>query len=372
MKVVMLGKWPTDIVNGGVAVYTINLVRSISKLNRLNLYMISFGSESKVLSEGRTKIILIKARKLYYILPILALIRLALEVKKIKPGVIHVHGTALSPYLIYILFSSLHEYKKLITVYGLIGKEAKFRKNKNRGPIRFLNVLLEKYALLKIPNIITESQYNKSIISKMSKSKIFVIPGGIDFERIQKIGAIPSKKVDIFFVGRLSPEKGVDLLIKAISYIVKTFPHISVSIAGTGEQLLELTKLVQRLHLQNNIRFFGHISEEEKYQHYKACKLVVIPSRWDFSPLTIYEAMACGKPIIASQQTNSEVLKDGKTGLLFEEENVKDLADKILFLLQNEKIRRQMGEFALRRIRKYDWSEIAKKYIEVYKEIIKT
>lgn len=173
-----------------------------------------------------------------------------------------------------------------------------------------------------------------------------------------------------FFVNNLRKFKGVDILIKAIAVVIKVVPNISVYIAGSGPQETELKALVKRLNLEDLVKFLGFISEEEKYQYYKACKLVVVPSRWDCQPFALFDAAASGKPVIASDMSNPGIVEDGKTGFIFESENVEDLADKIITLLKDEKLRDEMGKANMEKAKQYDWCKVAERYIEIYKEVI--
>jgi len=133
----------------------------------------------------------------------------------------------------------------------------------------------------------------------------------------------------------------------------------------------ELKNLVRELKLENQIKLLGYISDEQKYQYYKVCKLVIVPSRWDCQPITLFEAAASGKPVIASDMSNPGIVDDGKTGLIFKSENVEDLVNKMIILLKNEKLREKIGSHTAEEAKKYDWNEIAKRFVEIYKLVIK-
>jgi glycosyltransferase involved in cell wall biosynthesis len=234
--------------------------------------------------------------------------------------------------------------------------------------IRYMHIFIEKFAISKISEIIVESQYIKNIISKNTKSKIHVIPDGVQIAEIQSSKMINSRP-DIFIASRLVRLKGVDILIKSISKVKKEFSQIKVFIAGEGPQKDELILLAEKLGLNENVIFLGYISEKEKFEYYKSCKIVIIPSRWDCSPIGIYEAMGAGKAVIASDNTNSEILEDGKTGLIFESENFDSLADQIILLLKDERFRNQISKSAENIAKDYDWINIAKSYFKVYEQI---
>lgn len=369
MKISILGKWPEGGLYGGVDHHTVYLVESLSKQKGVNLHMISFGSVSKNFKEGDAEITLIKTRKIYYLLPFLALIRLFLEIHKIKPDLIHVQGITLSPY---ILIAGLlkNRYPTLVMILGIVSRETKFEDDTN-SVWNFLNRLSEKYFALKIQNLVVETQPIKKVVETLTDSKIYVVSSGIENSKIQEIKHIDfGQSSDIFVASRLEKLKGIDLLIETIPTIIQSIPNLKVLIAGTGSYEDELKNLVEKLNLKNNVIFVGFVSGDEKYQYYKSCKLVVVPTRWDCQPFPIFEAAACGIPVIVSDMANEGFVIDGKTGLRFKSDNAEELSNKILLLLKDSKLREQMGRDAKLRAQKFDWRATAENYVLVYKDVI--
>jgi len=369
MKIAILGKWPEGKLFGGVDNHTACLVKSLSKQKGINLHVISFGSLSKHFKEGNAEIVLIKSRKIYYLLPFLALIRLFLEIHKIKPDLIHVQGMTLSPY---ILLAGLlkNRYPTMVMILGIVSRETKFEDDTN-NVWNFLNRLSEKYFALKIQNLVVETLLIKNVVETLTDSKIYVVSSGIENSKIQEIKHIAfGQSSDIFVASRLEKLKGIDILIEAIPAVKKSIPALKVSIAGAGSYEDELKNLVEKLNLKNNVRFVGYIYGDEKYQYYKACKLVVVPTRWDCQPFPIFEAAACGIPVIVSDMANEAFVVDGKTGLKFKSDDAEELSNKILLLLKDDKLREQMGRAAKLRAQKFDWDVTAKNYVLVYKDII--
>jgi glycosyltransferase involved in cell wall biosynthesis len=354
--------------------YTNRLMRYLSNRPDVDLHLITFGNGSQEVKQNHISVHTISLKRPLSFSIFLSPGSIARELLKIKPDIVHIVQQ-----LSYSLIASLlkDKYPTLLTVVGLIARESKFYADLSSiGGICsyvYTNLIakgIERYVLSKIANIIVESSHNQNIISKMTNSKIYVVPDGIEFNLIEKIQPDPSKKIDAFSVGELHHGKGVDLLIRAVPMIAKLVPVFCLAIAGKGRQENELRELTRRLNLENHVKFLGYISDEEKFQYYKACKFAVVPSRWDFSPITIYEAMACGKPVIASTQTNSEILVNGETGLLFESENVEDLVEKMLTLFQNDEFRERMAQNAIEKAKEYDWSKIAARTVEVYRQVI--
>lgn len=368
LKALIMGKWPVKGVYGGVAVHTLNLITAMSKLDDLNLYFISFGKESKSITLNNARIILIKTHFIYYVLPFLPLLILKSKINLLKPDIIQIQGSNLSPYLIYGLLSLKR--KLVLNIYGIMFMETYFEDNTIiNGFLRYVQISFEKYAISKISEIIVESQFIKNIISKKTKSKIHVISDGVNIAEIQSSKMINSRS-DIFLAARLVKLKGIDILIKSLPKVKEDFPNLKVFIAGEGPQKNDLILLAEKLGLNDNVIFLGYISEKEKFDYYKSSKIVIVPSRWDCSPIGIYEAMGAGKAVIASDNTNSDILENGKTGLIFESENFDSLADRIILLLKDKVFREEISKSAENIAKNYDWSNIARSYFKVYQKII--
>lgn len=144
----------------------------------------------------------------------------------------------------------------------------------------------------------------------------------------------------LLFAGRLSDEKGVDILLRAMQKI----PHIKLKIAGNGLQRNALEKLASQLHLKN-IEFMGNLTSEEMKNVTGKCRFMVIPSVWyENFPYTLAEAYASGKAVVASRIGGiTEYVRDGETGFLYDSLNHNKLAEQIEKLYSNTESCRQMG-----------------------------
>lgn len=342
------------------------LIRYLSENENIDLDVVAFGREKKKIERDNLKIHVIKQPRLFlapFFLPgVIQTIRHELE--EIAPDILHAYGSFI-PYSTLITFFG--NYPRILTVIGIKAIEKKYQ---SKGLINLINTLNERYVISRIPNIIVESSCNKDILSKMTRSNIYVTPNGVEFDKIQAIVPHSGGQPDILFVGRLSEEKGVDIVIRAMPILLSCLNFVNLYIMGTGPQEEALKELVKSLDLERYVQFLGFVSEEEKFQYYKSSKIVVIPSRFDLSPITICEAMACGKPVVASDNTNSEILVDGKNGLIFHSDDVNDLANKLLSLLKDDQLSQRMAKEALEGAEECDWSKIIQRITGVYEEVI--
>ena len=381
MKIAMICDYSLNKLYDGARVYNDRLTHHLSHTRDLELHIITVGNENKQFKTDNLVIHMIKKRKFVFILYLHPILLRAIkrEIIEIDPDVVHAitSGFIYSPVVVF----HQERYPSILTKYGIVAKEMRYyKKSCERIHKKFFHyifalysIINERYTISKIPNIIVQTPSIKNIISKWTKSKIHIVPSGIEYDKIEEIRSYTSlnESPDIFFVNNLTKIKGVDILIKAIPTVIKSIPNLSVHIAGSGPQENELKLLTKKLNLENHIKFLGFISEEDKYQYYKACKIVVVPSRWDCQPFAPLDAAASGKPVVASRIGGiQDTVEDGKTGFLFEPGNIEDLAEKIITLLKDEELREEMGSVAKEKAKSYDWKKIAERTVEIYKEVI--
>ena len=367
----MLGGYSPEKPIGGVQVHIDRLAHHLSQMDDIELHLITFGSKRKETGKGNTKIHVLKRRLPWsFYLPFEVLI-LKREILRINPDIVHAHDT----YLPYSTAAAMHskKYPTLLTVHDIAAEKIKFVDG-YRFLTRLITIPHEKHVLSKIQNVIVCSQFNKDIINNMASSKVYVIPNGVNPPNIQNIQSRSfSTKNSIFYVGMLLKSKGVDILISAIPIIKKSIPDVCLNIAGAGKEETNLKNLVKELNIEENVKFLGFITEEEKYSYYKSIDIFVLPSLFEPFGLVLLEAMSCGKPVVASNVGGVPyIAEDGKTGLLFESENVKDLAEKVIMLLRDEELREKMGKAGRERAKEFTWEKVAERTVEVYKEIIKS
>ena len=369
IKLAMLCPYPINEIRGGVEMHVYNLVNHIALLNDIELHIITLGSSTENFKNGNIHFHIIKKFKFRYF-RILDVIKVKKVVLKINPDIVHAMGTII-PYSTAASFF-INRCPTVLTILGVVKEEIKFYK----GIDLIFGILLhrpnERYVVSKIPHITVQSPYIKNLISRVTNSKIYVVPEGIGFERIQDTQPPDlNEKIDIFIAVNFRWLKGVDILIKAIPEVLRSVPDLKAYIAGSGEEEEKLKSMVKDLGLESNVKFLGYISDEEEInRYYKACKIVVVPSRWDVDPFAPLNAAASGKPTIVSDMCNSSVIEDGKTGFVFKSEDVDELSSKMVKLLTDDELREEMGKAAMEKVKEYDWSKIVDKKVEIYKEVI--
>lgn len=213
----------------------------------------------------------------------------------------------------------------------------------------------------KVDIFLSPSRFLANLVGKrFPSSRIRVLHNGIAHEQYQPTGK--DEGYALYF-GRLSKEKGVNSLLKAHHSLCKDTP---LKIVGTGP----LEKNLRQKY--PNVDFLGFKNGEELHKIISSSSFVIVPSEWyENCPMVVLEAMAFGKPIIASRIGGiPEQIDDGRTGLLFEAGNVSELAKKMKILAENHAMRLKFGANARKKlVRDYSLEKHCYGLLDIYNEL---
>lgn len=249
-------------------------------------------------------------------------------------------------------------------------------------PFLLLNELIfNKLSFSLVDKVIAITPWELSTLNKHinNKRKIKVIPNGTDkilFEKVKpnnfkKTHKIKQKKLVLFF-GRLNPTKGPEVLAKAAVNITKKRKDISFVFVGPDEgKLAEVQKIISP---HKNMHYLGPIYGKKKIaEMFQAADLYVLPSYREGLPLTLFEAMASGLPIVASPVNGVPYeMKDNINGLFSPYGDIKELEKNILKILDNPKLAKTFAENNLKKSQNYKWDIIAQNYLKEYKAALKS
>ena len=210
---------------------------------------------------------------------------------------------------------------------------------------------------------------------KIDEKNITVINNAIKKEKYNKTSInldefeIESYK-KIAYIGRLSKEKGVDLLIEAMPIILKNIQNICLIIVGEGPLEGELKNKVKELNIEKKVFFLGYQSEIQSI--IQQIDLIVLPSYTEGLPLTPIEAFANGKPVVATAAGGTiEIIENNVNGFLVPIGDVKTLTKKIQEIMQNDKLYDSMCIEAKRSYKnKYDFDVFKDKVLDFYKKVV--
>lgn len=201
-------------------------------------------------------------------------------------------------------------------------------------------------------------------------NQIETIPNGVDLQAFHPTPDLPINTGHILFVGRLVPQKGIDVLLQAFSIALQKYPNNSLVIVGDGELELYLKRIVRNIGIPHKVSFVKWQSGSTLVRFYQKAKIVVVPSLYEPFGIVALEAMACGKPVIASKTGGlMEIIEDGINGFLIKPGDHLQLAKRIAYLLQYPEMRHQIGKNARARATMFSWKSIGKLTMSYYQKM---
>lgn len=198
--------------------------------------------------------------------------------------------------------------------------------------------------------------------------KISVISMGVDARGLFAPDCAISRSHDeILYVGRLVPEKGIELLIRSFPAIAAQAPQATLTVIGQGPMEASLRQLCQALGLADKVRFLGAVRNERLPDFFRRAALFALPSQAEGFGLVCAEAMACECPVVATNlPALHELVCDHETGLTFPANDAQSLVRCVLDLLADDGLRRRMGQAGREKIlRHHDWEAITQQYCEL-------
>ena len=226
--------------------------------------------------------------------------------------------------------------------------------------------------------VIAPTQKTKDcLISYGVKKPIEIVPTGIELEKFKK--PVPQEKIDflkkniglglndfvILYLGRLSKEKSIDVVVNQMPNIIKKIVNAKLLIVGGGPHLDKLKSLAHELHVEENIRFTGEIPWQKINLYYKLANVFITPSTSETQGLTCLEAMASGVPVICKNDPSfSNLIKHNLNGFLFNDPS--ELQDIIYSLKQDKKLKNRIMNDAYITVEKLSCASFAKSVLDVY------
>ena len=193
---------------------------------------------------------------------------------------------------------------------------------------------------------------------------VFQIPNAIDISSLTSNKDRRYQK-QIIFAGRLSHEKGINLLIE----LAHKLPFESdLIILGSGPEEKRIQNLIKT---QKNVHFLGYQNKEKTISLIRGSDLLIQPSLQEGISSTILEAMACNTLVVATNiGGNKELITDNETGFLVNSNSTSQIIEKINYVLSNPLKSKVITNNAFTYVKQYDWNVIGKKYLNLYQKIL--
>jgi glycosyltransferase involved in cell wall biosynthesis len=195
-----------------------------------------------------------------------------------------------------------------------------------------------------------------------------VIFNGASLEDFRSAVPHVSARPYVFAIGRLVPQKGFDVLLRA--FAEANVPSHDLLLAGDGSERDTLNALADQLRLTERVKFFGPADRATVPGLFAGSDFFVLPSRADEGlPVVTAEAMAAGKAVVATRSGGTpEAVLDGVTGLIVEKENVAQLAGAIRQLCGDAPLRNRLARAGQQRADLFAWPAIAEQYVACYEQ----
>jgi glycosyltransferase involved in cell wall biosynthesis len=231
----------------------------------------------------------------------------------------------------------------------------------------------EKVAVRHADHRFVVSSFWKDALEREHGLESRIAHNGIDLAEFSALPGRTSEGQTVLFVGGFEPRKGLEHLILAMEQIHRTLPEARLRvIAKTGfrgndtEGWFRL--LADRARVGHAVEFLESIDQDELLQCYSDSDVVVLPSRNEGWGLSLMEAMACGKPTVATRVGGiPELVRDGVDGVLVDPGDTAALAKAITDLLRDDDMRSRMGAAGRERVSAFPWDETARITLEAYR-----
>lgn len=221
---------------------------------------------------------------------------------------------------------------------------------------------------------VSTANRKKLIDLGLRRNIIFVIPNGISLSMFDQMSTLyrEENKNIIMWTGRMIEVKGLEYLIQAMKMVVNRYPNSYLMLIGDGPIKHKLIELATTLSLNENVTFVGNVPNNSVPRYLHHADIFVLPSLSEGLPVSLLEAMAAGKPVIASNVGGiSDLIKDGINGFLVESKDAEQIAKKINYLLEHPAERIRMGLESKKLVEEnFTWDKIAEKTIEIYRNIL--
>lgn len=351
---------------GGTTVHTYQLAKALRCLgNEVHAVAASADAPKEEVREG---INIHRVRRPYTLFS-------ALRTRALLEGidVVHAHSTCAFGHLILNKFPTvvkMHntwraEFQRYLMIKGNL------RKRIDTQIMMRAYVFMDRYCVRKAEHVICISNVVRRETLKygIDDKKITVIHNGIDLEMFMAKNDLREQLgldgIVVGYIGRLEPHKNVELLIRVFKEI-----DAKLLIIGEGSDRRRLESIVERLGVSDKVIFKGKVNFDEIPKYYNSVDIIVYPTLYEPLGNVILEAMASGKPVIASKLNGIPEILSEKAGFLIEPE-YEALKEKLSMLIEDDALRKSMGNEGRRCVKRFSWTEVARRTVEVCESILR-
>jgi phenylacetate-CoA ligase len=355
MKVAILSPYPTfpfknelgcsSVSYENNATWTVALVNHLAKIPDTKVHVVTESEnipESKTIVANGVNLHFIKAPEKYKTLTLWRYdrARILRTLDEIQPDIVHGQGIENQ----YGFAAVSLKWPHLLTIHGIPGLS---NQSRNVGLFNRERIveLLAHSTIKNARNIVVITPFVTECYDlPPDRYRLFPIPNAIE-ERFFTVPPRPRESNLILSVGAIDRRKGNDILLRALALLKLRGISVRAIIAGPPADKTHIAELEQLIRFEHlDVHFTGFIPPNEVLALIQRCTMLALSSRHETAPMVVSEAMAVGTPVIASRVAGvPHMISDGVTGLLFQSENVGELADKIQRLLEDEATRSRLS-----------------------------
>lgn len=262
----------------------------------------------------------------------------------------------------FALFVLRIKYGSGIKAYSSMFLRKEISNNLNVKDILFLLSQVSTLFLTKIFKLkIFTNQIDREFLKKkgISSSNIIILPGGVEEVKIENL----EKIYDACFVGRISFQKGTDILLEILKSIIKTKHNFKLAliVSGTVAEISNLKSEISANNLDENIQFLGFLDNQAKYEVISRSKMMIFPSRYESFGIVVAESLNLKVPVVAF---GLEALKLNFTNGILYSKNSQEFTDNIKLLLSDKKLIYKLGIEGKKCVERYNWRQITHNFFK--------
>jgi glycosyltransferase involved in cell wall biosynthesis len=376
MKIALVGRYPRDVaqIRGGVEAVTLQLSRGLAALPGVDVHVVvaeagrPAGVERPqpgltVHSIGGAS----RLGNLFFALPDRRRIARALRI--LAPDVVHAHGAHREA-----LGAMESGLPTVVTIHGILEAEIGLERRLGKRVRGIFRRRLVAGALRRMRHVILLSpEVEEHYRAKLRAARTWVIENPVD-QRFFDVRE-PEDPATILFAGVLIPRKGIPNLLEALARLRRDVPSARLRLAGLATHPAheaEIRETADRLGLADAVAFLGGLAPEELAREVGRAAVFALVSKQETLPVAILEAMAAGKPVVASPVGGvPRVVEEGKTGFLVPYGDPGLLAERLARLLGDAELRRRLGANARREaLARFTLESVSRRTLDVYRQVL--
>ena len=376
---------------GGILIFSVNLAKRLGKLDHnVTIYTtdLNFSGSSIIFDKNLPRIEKIdkftikRSHVLFHIFLFLCNPKIYSQIRNDKPDIIHAVGIRAFQSFVSALLSKFEKIPLVLSDYGGLTTHPDIVKGSifKRVAYKFQKPIL-RFIMNQASAVIAANEYEISDFSTLVKrEKIVLVPNGIDMDSLQKTEIDFKSKYKIsdriiLFVGRFDKVKGVDILLQAFSKVCEDsrFNNVKLVIMGANFGFKnEMLDIINRLKIDKQVKIIENPPREDVISAYHACEFLVLPSRWELSPLTPLEGFACKKTVISTNTAGIPyVIQHENSGILVPVDNIEELAKSIIMLLNDKEKTSFLANNGYASVKeKFNIEKMTNDIVSIYEEIL--